>query len=98
MSLHWLFPFFSSHRDEIKISLILQFFILLLCSIVLDGGYLGRIMMFPAIAYWLATALIMLRRGTRTTVTDRILLRWGFPLFIALGIVLLALVSAFPRQ
>lgn len=81
-------PFFRKHAHALRISAALQVTALLLAAIVLDGGNLLKCVALGAAAYWIALAIIMLRRNGKPTPIDCLLLTWGFPL------ALLALVAA----
>jgi hypothetical protein len=85
-------PFFTKHEDAFKVSACLQMPILLLASIVLDGGEVLQWMMLAALTYWLGVFIIMIRRNGNATRLDALLIKWGYPLAIVLAAILLGVV------
>ncbi len=82
-------PFFERHAESIKISVCIQAILLLLTAIMLDGGDLFKFMLLPAIAYWMALGLIMLRRDMNVTWSDRMVLRWGsFTMLVLVALIM----------
>lgn len=88
------FPFFGKFESAIKVSVVLQLFILFLSALVLDGGQLSQWMLVSATAYWIAFAVIMIRRNGNATVLDRFILAWGYPLAIVLAGFIFGIVPA----
>lgn len=65
-------------RSALIFSLILQTPIILLFSIMLDGGTLGTLSLIAACGYWAGVVLILLRRSNVPTVVDLAFVRWGY--------------------
>ena len=76
-------------KAAFKFSAGLQAGFLLVASIVLDDGSMLAMMSIAAAAYWLAVAIIRIRRRGSAAITDRLYFRWGFLVMV----VLTALVS-----
>ncbi len=56
----------------------------LVARLLLDGGAMARVMGVAVFGFWLATALLLMRRPHSPTGGDLAWIRWGFwPMFIA---------------
>jgi hypothetical protein len=64
-------PFFSA----IKVGAVLQFALFVLTALTLDGG--NKLCITAMIGYWIAVALIMIRRRSKPTQGDLLFLRYG---------------------
>ncbi|MEI7730914.1 MAG: hypothetical protein WCO56_15170 [Verrucomicrobiota bacterium] len=65
----------------------LQFVLMLLASLILDGGFIASIVGFAAGAWWIAVAPILLRRPKTTSRGELLFLRIGFVLFLPLSLI-----------
>lgn len=76
------------YKAEVWFALAVQLFIGLLAMLLLDGGRMARVMGVAALGFWLATALIVIRRPQTPTGLDLAWIRWGFgPIaFVAAGV------------
>ncbi len=61
-----------------------QAVVLVLSSLVLDGGQIFRVCAIAALGYWIAVVVIMWRRPVSPTPTDLGFIRYGFWLLILL--------------
>lgn len=67
----------SPYRRVIKSTVIQQVLILVLASMILDGGVVTEICLFAAVAFWGGVALIRIRRPVPTKV-DLKLIEGGY--------------------
>lgn len=81
-------PFIDRHKDAIKFSALLQLGVILLASVMLDGGVLLKVVLLGAIAYWCSLAIIMVRRDMNDTKCDCVLLRWGFLVMLTIALLM----------
>ncbi len=88
-------PFLTKHESAFKFSAGIQAGFLLVASIVLDDGSMMAMMSVAAVAYWLAVAIIRIRRHGRATSTDRLYFRWGFLVMVVLTALVSIAVMAF---
>jgi len=77
--------FFPSFRPEIGVvveqNLGLQFLLVFLAAMNLDGGALFQTVAMPAVTYWLFVLIVLVRRGAATTRVDDFFLKVGFIVF-----------------
>jgi hydrogenase-4 membrane subunit HyfE len=67
----------SPYQRVIKSAVLQQVFILVLVSMILDGGVVAEVCLFAAAAFWSGLALITSRRRTPTKL-DLILIQGGY--------------------
>ena len=74
-----------------------QAVILTLAALILDGGHILRICVLAAVASWLCTLLIMLRRPKQPTTVDLAIIKYGFwpaiPIVLTVGSIVLTVGS-----
>ena len=98
MSIHRSFRLTRSAAiaDTGKVSIIFlimqQFVVLTLAAMILDDGQILQICGYAALAYWGGFVMIMARRHSHLTRTDRILIRWGFLMLCAVSSVVTGLI------
>lgn len=68
----------TKKSDNVTFTLVQQVPILLLTSMILDGGMLFAVTGYAAAAYWVGFGIITARRRGHLTLVDTMLLRWGF--------------------
>lgn len=84
MALHRSFRLTRSDAkdDERSVSLglplIQQLIVLVMASMILDGGMLAQMFSYAAAAYWVCVGIILLRRRRNLTRFDKIVIRIGF--------------------
>ena len=66
------------YSHAITVALAQHAVVLILAALVLDGGHMLRICTIAALASWLCTLVIMLRRRKQPTRFDLGLVRYGF--------------------
>ena len=74
--------------EPIKTAVAQQAIVLILASLILDGGQILRLCSVPAMASWICTLLVMLRRPTSPTKLDLAIVKFGFWLAIPLVVVI----------
>jgi hypothetical protein len=65
--------------------IIQQFVVLTMAAMILDGGQTLQVFGYAALAYWGGFVIIMARRHSLLTRTDRVLIRWGFLMLCAVS-------------
>jgi hypothetical protein len=71
-------PPFSPYRDAVKFALAQQLIILVLAALILDAGETGEICLSAALVFWIGFLIIRIRRRSRPTTIDLILIRAGY--------------------
>jgi len=69
-------------QSSIINSAIIQAGLLILGSLIFDTGIILSTFLFAVIAHWLVIALIALQRRNGLTRADRVLVTWGFAIFL----------------
>lgn len=64
-------------RSALKIAVVTQAAILILTSLLLDGGVLFQICFYGFIAFWAGAGTMIIRRGTELTAIDLMVIRSG---------------------
>jgi hypothetical protein len=78
-------PFtFRGMRRHLVQSLVIQAMLLILASLVLDGGFFASIVISGIIVHWLVVAIMAVRRSHALTLSDAILIRMGYVLWSGL--------------
>lgn len=67
-----------SVKSELPFVLVTQSIILVLASMILDGGAIAQVCFFAFVAFWGAVAVLRLRRRGALTRVDLLLLRYGY--------------------
>jgi hypothetical protein len=67
-----------SYRNAITSAIVQQVIVLVLTSLILDGGDLLMFCLVACLAFWAGVAFIRLRRGQTPTKTDLILIRSSY--------------------
>ena len=67
---------------DIKTSVVIQILLLVLTSIIMDGGRSFTFMLIPIVAHWIVFLLIAFRRRNHLTRGDTILIKAGFLIFL----------------
>jgi hypothetical protein len=67
-----------SLRGSIAVSLVQQAVLLMLGLAILDGGGVFQVLAYAAAAYWVGFAVILVRRYSKLTWMDKVLIRWGY--------------------
>ena len=65
-------------NDNLVFSLVQQAIVMVLASMLLDGGVVARIVIYAIAAYWTGFVIAYALRHHHWTAADRILARWGF--------------------
>jgi len=85
-------------KESIFSSIVLQLILLLLSSLVLDGGILFALIEIVSVAYWVAAVIILVFRFKKLTETDFFYLKWGIFINILLGfLIILSATLIFPK-
>jgi hypothetical protein len=82
-----------AYRGPFIFSLALQTPIVLLFSIMLDGGYLRMFALGALAGYWLGCFLIVIRRHASATRMDLVFVRWGFLMLLVVAFILPSILS-----
>ena len=78
----------EDYRSPVMDALKVQFFIAILCLLMLDGGHLAKVCGIVMTGHWLGILLAMFRRPFAPTKVDLAFIRWGFlGLFISLLVI-----------
>ena len=80
----------GSLRDAFYFSVVQQGIFLLFTALLLDGGVLFRVCGVGSIAYWVGAVIVVVRRPRNPTAKDVILLKYGFPLAVAVVMIVQA--------
>lgn len=72
-------------RRQLIIPVILQLLMLLLASLILDGGVILRLCTIAVIGHWITVLYLALRRRNKLTEVDTMLIRWGFLFFLVVA-------------
>jgi hypothetical protein len=83
----------QAYRLAIRVALLQQIPILVLTSLMLDGGRALRIWGIVLLAHWLAVLLIVMRRAERPAPSDLAMIRYGFWLILIAVVLFAPLVS-----
>jgi hypothetical protein len=67
----------KSLRSAIKDGLIIQLILILLTSMVLDGGLVHWLCLCAIVGYWIGVGLVLLRRHSSPAWSDLFYFRWG---------------------
>lgn len=78
----------EEHRLGLEFPLVQQLVVLVMSSLILDGGVIFQVFSYAALAYWVCIAIILIRRRRQLTPVDRIVIRIGFLVACALSAVL----------
>ena len=65
-----------------------QLVVLVIASLVLDGGMIFQVFSYAALAYWVCVGIILIRRRRHLTPIDKIVIRVGFLMACAISVVL----------
>ena len=80
-------PFrFGELQSTLGWILLMQVLLLMLTSLLLDGGYCSRICGCAMVGYWLMVGWLALRRGKTLTKTDAVLIRSGPCIWLAIAV------------
>ncbi|PHS00621.1 MAG: hypothetical protein COA78_23770 [Blastopirellula sp.] len=85
----------GTFRDAIKFSLIQQLPLLLIASLLLDGGLIFKRVGIASVAFWTFTLIIMIRRGHNMTDDDLLLIKWGYLPLLLVTCILWVIASYF---
>jgi hypothetical protein len=66
-----------SFVSALKTAVIVQFVLLVLTGLMLDGGWMGRLCMVAIIGHWVGIGMIAARRGSVPTSVDLLFMRYG---------------------
>jgi hypothetical protein len=66
------------YLHAITLAVAQQAVVLILAALILDGGHLLRVSVIAAIASWICTALVILRRPKQPTKLDLAIVKYGF--------------------
>ena len=78
----------GTFRDAIKFTLIQQLPLLLLTSIIMDGGMIFKRVMIASIAFWFFVVIIKIRRGPKIPDIDILIIKWGYiPIVLVTNII-----------
>lgn len=75
-------PAVHSARDAIAFSLVLQFGVFIISSLILDGGWMAKKAIIASVAYWAWTLMVMLRRASPDR-TATWVLKWSYLILLA---------------
>ncbi len=67
-----------SYRQDLRVAFVLQLFLLLLSSAVMDGGQCSQWVLLSMIPFWFLAGLIFIRRLGTITKIDGLFIRWGY--------------------
>jgi hypothetical protein len=67
-------------------AVVLQLFLLAFCSLFLDGGRIFTACCYSSPAFWISTAIILIRRPANPTAGDVTYIRWGLLIIVLVGI------------
>jgi|GEM_PF-2732437 len=65
-------------------SVIIQAMLLILGSLIMDTGIIFSTFLYAVIAHWVVFALIALQRRNGLTRADRVLVTWGFAIYLVI--------------
>lgn len=82
----------EAHSQAIVFAAVQQAIVLLLAALILDGGYILRICTIAAIASWVATLVIIVRRSKHPSAVDLAIVRYGFWMTMLVVLVVATLV------
>jgi hypothetical protein len=68
----------GEYQSALAVAAAQQAIILLLAALILDGGVVLRFCTIAAIASWICTLMIMLRRPKQPTILDLGIVKYGF--------------------
>jgi FtsH-binding integral membrane protein len=71
-------------RYSIVHSALIQAVLLILASLIMDGGGVFSVFLVAVATHWIVFALIALRRRNHLTGTDRVLITAGFAIYLAI--------------
>lgn len=71
-------------RQACGIAIVVQVVILLVLSLILDGGELARSFLACIVIHWLSVLVIWIRRGKRLTTIDMAIVKAGFIVYFGL--------------
>lgn len=80
-------------RRSLLFSIVVQLIILLLASLVLDGGHLLRMCLIAVAAHWLTVGIILARRRSALTRADTFMIRLAFLIYIPIAYLLAEIAS-----
>jgi hypothetical protein len=71
-------------HEPVRLALLQQLPAAVVCSLMLDGGYMARVCGCAVAGFWAGAGLLVVQRRLRPSRTDIGYIRWGFyPLLIA---------------
>jgi hypothetical protein len=85
-------PKADAGKVDISFPVVQQVLVLMMASMILDGGMMMQLSGCAALAYWVGFSIIMARRRGRLTQTDAILIRWGFLMLYTVSFALTGLI------
>jgi hypothetical protein len=65
-------------REAIVFALVQQLPLLLLSAMLLDGGSVLKRVTIAAVAFWILTLLVMIRRNRNMLDSDMLAVKWGY--------------------
>jgi hypothetical protein len=78
----------GSPRSAIVFSIIQQLPLLVLSSLILDGGQLFKHVAIASVAVWILIVIALVRRGRQPSGLDWLAVKWGFVPFLLITIML----------
>jgi len=78
-----------TYRSALKDALVIQIPLILLGGLAADGGVMAAICLRAAVAFWIATAIILIRRPAKPSRWDLAFIRFGYLVLLPLTLVLL---------
>jgi hypothetical protein len=85
-------PLDSEYRGAIRVALVLQGALTLVLLLLLDGGQMAKIGGCAMIAFWMGTAMVMLRRPHGPSRADLLYIRWGYPAVLCVAVVIAVMI------
>ena len=82
----------SPYRAAITSAIVQQVIVLVLASLILDGGDLLMFCLVACLAFWVGVAFVRVRRGSTPTKTDLILIRSSYLLLCIITFFLVHLI------
>ncbi|HEX8323268.1 MAG TPA: hypothetical protein VF595_05070 [Tepidisphaeraceae bacterium] len=82
------FALHASYRRAIWTAVVLQLFLTVFLSLILDGGKIASAGGCAMIAFWVGVTVILLRRPVSPNAVDLFFVRWGYIplLLVAIGL------------
>lgn len=85
----------GSFRDALKFTLLLQVPLLLITSMILDGGIIFRRFLIASVAFFILMLIVRLRRGAEMTDTDILFAKWGYLPILLITCIMWGIASAY---